>query len=66
VAEETLSLDIDASDLVAIIAGGDTTVSTLNPLTLDGSASYDPDDDESDFSYSWTCENVADTTECVD
>lgn len=44
------------SPLVALLAGGnDLIVSNLNSVTLDGTSSYDRDDDNTPLIYAWTC-----------
>ena len=56
-------VQVGTSDLVAAIDGGDRTVGVSEPLTLDASASYDPDvrAGEADvLNVSWTCEVLPD------
>lgn len=54
------------SDLVAVIAGGDRAVAATTPLTIDASASYDPDQSKSPFEYKWTCTVGAAASPCFD
>jgi hypothetical protein len=61
---ETFVVSIKESDLVATIEGGDLRlIGALQPLKLDGTNSYDPDDDgtvpqTSSLSYLWSCRST--------
>lgn len=52
-----------ARDLVCIVAGGDRTISDLEPLVLDGAASHDPEVDgrTGDLFFTWECRNTTAT-----
>ena len=59
-------MQVGTSPLVAAIDGGDRTVGVSEPLTLDASASYDPDvPDGGALNTSWTCEAVAGAGACA-
>ena len=49
--------------VLAAIAGGDRTLSMSTPLLLDASSSYDPDNSDEPFTYTWTCTSGTDTPE---
>jgi len=55
--KETL-VTVLASPLVAVIGGGGGTVGEDNPITLDGSASRDPDNEVGDIKYTWVCKDL--------
>ena len=60
VARQSVTITTVYSDLVAVIVGGsERTVGVdSGDLTLVGSGSYDPDEEDEDFSYVWTCSVV--------
>ena len=67
---ESFMVSIVESDIVAVIKGGDSRlVGALQQLTLDGSNSYDPDDNEETaqevkdgLSYLWICRSALSTS----
>jgi len=67
-AEATASVTVEvvAQALVAMIAGGDfRTVAILSEFTMDGSASYDPDAPTELPTYTWSCTDI-DGAPCLD
>ena len=63
--EKQLTLTLAAPDLVAILNIPDSEQSVSNALSLDASASYDPDDSTIDLSFRWSCTDSSGNT-CVD
>ena len=64
----TLKVIITEQNVVAGISGGTTQAAGIDTdLVIDGSDTYDPDDDTStSFEYSWSCYNASDAMEaCV-
>lgn len=54
--ESSVQVTVLRRDLVASIAGGSgLETSSLKSLTLDGSASHDPDSDSAQLFYEWSC-----------
>ena len=57
-----VDLNVEASQLKAIIAGGDERIFAVHDqITLDGSLSYDPDKDKDSpakINYNWTCQEL--------
>jgi hypothetical protein len=67
-----VTFQILSSQVQAFIAGGDTVASRAVDFVLDGSASYDPDDEKcgdscSQFVYEWSCQTNEDPpTSCYE
>ncbi|XP_071845132.1 uncharacterized protein [Apostichopus japonicus] len=65
-AEESITITTLYSDLEAVIAQGQfiTVGRDSGDLELDGSLSYDPDNEAVDATYEWLCEQITDNTAC--
>ncbi|KAJ1479690.1 REJ domain-containing protein [Baffinella frigidus] len=59
----SVKVEVVSQPVLAVIAGGDRTLSIGTDLILDATASYDPDDSEEPFTYRWTCTSGIDTPE---
>jgi hypothetical protein len=62
-AQSTVTVVVDYLPVIAIIQGGDRTVSRRSTIVLDASESIDPDSLPVAFTYTWTCKVFADETQ---
>lgn len=60
---DSVTFTVTRSRLVAVIDGGNVTVGA-QPVVLDASRSYDPDDPTSPLSYTWLCETRDTRQDC--
>lgn len=58
----TVTVVVNAGALSAVLNGGDRTVGDKDFLTLNGSASVDPDNSIDPFTFSWACTDITNSS----
>ncbi|GMG16013.1 unnamed protein product [Phytophthora fragariaefolia] len=61
----SMTVIVASSPPQVVVKGGDCAIGERDTLVLDGSLTVDPDSSSSPFTYSWTCQDVTDTSNSV-